>query len=214
MNKKILLCLSLIGVFCSFVCPHVYAKGKVVPIFYKNIDAVSISEEQAEDSGTKFLVWLFSPNYGNRYSDYEEAIGQMMETIDDASLEDSAGDVIVEIDDTAVDEAVDKCYEPIADIVSSDMIDTMKKNRLPFSYDEAIEESEVTVTVSDVTFSDGTTSSFTDGAIFDYDVILEIDGSESFADVSYISLENDGQYHIKGQITVLDNQITGLYISR
>ena len=133
----------------------------------------------------------------------------MMETIDDASLEDSAGDVIVEIDDTAVDEAVDKCYEPIADIVSSDMIDTMKKNRLPFSYDEAIEESEVTVT-----FSDGTTSSFTDGAIFDYDVILEIDGSESFADVSYISLENDGQYHIKGQITVLDNQITGLYISR
>lgn len=150
MNKKILLYLSLIGVFCSFVCPHVYAEGKVVPIFYKNIDAVSISAEQAEDPGTKFLVWLFSPNYGNRYSDYEEAI----------------------------------------------------------------EESEVTVTVSDVTFSDGTTSSFTDGAIFDYDVILEIDGSESFADVSYISLENDGQYHINGQITVLDNQITGLYISR
>lgn len=214
MSKRILFYLSIISVLCVLTCVPIYAKSDKVPIFHKNIDAVSISEEQAEDPGTKFLVWLFSPNYGNRYSDYEEAIGQMMETIDDASLEDSAGNVIVEIDDTAVDEAVDKCYEPIADIVSSDMIDTMKKNRLPFSYDEAIEESEVTVTVSDVTFSDGTTSSFTDGAIFDYDVILEIDGSESFADVSYISLENDGQYHIKGQITVLDNQITGLYISR
>ena len=214
MSKRILLYLSIISVLCVLTCVPIYAKSDKVPKFYKNIDAVSISEEQAEDPGTKFLVWLFSPNYGNRYSDYEEAIGQMMETIDAASLEDSAGDVIVEIDDTAVDEAVDKCYEPIADIVSSDMIDTMKKNRLPFSYDEAIEESEVTVTVSDVTFSDGTTSSFTDGAIFDYNVILEIDGSESFADVSYILLENDGQYHIKGQITVLDNQITGLYISR
>ena len=214
MNKKILLYLSLIGIFCSLIYLPVYAKNDAVPIFYKSIDAVSVSEEQAEDPGTKFLVWLFSPNYGNRYSDYEEAIGQMMETIDAASLEDSAGDVIVEINDTAVDEAVDKCYEPMADIVSSDMIDTLKKNRLPFSYDEAIEESEVTVTVSDVTFSDGTTSSFTDGTIFDYDVMLEIDGSKSFADVSYISLENDGQYHINGQITVLDNQITGLYISR
>ncbi|MCF0228347.1 MAG: hypothetical protein HUJ76_01470 [Parasporobacterium sp.] len=205
--KKICICISLMISLVLIIVCYGFAADK-------NTGEAGISSSAPEsnvDIRKEFLTWLFTSDKNERSRLYNEIIEKTLEDIS-IPADDGSG-VLSEVNDNAVDELWKEYYAPVADIVTSVFAENMKKDRIPYSWDNMNLEHGVSVKVIDIEFGKETISPFAKGTIYDYDVFLETDGDIRSSGIPYYQLREDGLYHITGQITVDDNLITKIYIN-
>ena len=112
-----------------------------------------------------------------------------------------------------IDAAAAGYYSAITEFTSAELIRNLINNRTPMSEDSLYLEYGASMEFVDVTFGEGKEDTFVSGLIYDFDARVIVNGYENLPGYQY-KQDEDGYFHITGQITVDEGLVTKVYLSK
>ena len=166
------------------------------------------------DVKEKFLRWRLTTNQDDRRTQYKAAMDEVMEETEQLEVPSSeAPGIYVTPELEEISEQISgQYYSSISDITSDDFIRKMEQNRTPMRDDELYTEYEASMTFVDAIFGEGKEDPFASGLIYDFDARVIVEGYENIPNYSY-EQDDDGYFHMTGQITVDEGLVTNVYFS-
>ena len=176
---------------------------------------INISEKTDIDIKEEFLRWRFTTNLNDRWTEYQAAIDELTEEAMNMEVPASAVPGIYvdpELEEKS-EQIAAQYYSGISAIASEQFISQMAQNRMPMSEDSMYLEYGASMDFVDVTFGEGKEDLFDSGLVYDFDARVIVDGYERIPNYQY-KQDEEGYFHMTGQITVEDGVVTKSYIAK
>ena len=223
---------AIVVIAAMLICIPVYAAGSSTideqPALLYGLSedhASDTSMPETEDVKELFLRWRLTTNQNDRWTVYQQEINSIFPYENEPAMEEIAAEgnpkaeeirtgVVMpatELQEKA-DAAAAAYYSAVMAFTSEDLIREMIRNRTPMKDDELYTKYGASMEFIDVTFGEGKEDPFVSGLIYDFDARVVVHGYENIPNYPY-KQDEDGYFHMKGQITVDEGLITKVYLA-